>query len=589
MAAFLDLRALNFLESEAYRFRTEVYAATPGPRQARERICLVLLSDKSFDKLSGRPVPRTCHAKVIDDLTNAGARAIALDLKLHEEKEEDRELAAAAARSEKVVWGCEVDRTDENPPKQSVRRPTRELREQSPDYGHLCLGQDPESLHVDRVRPGIQHGDESIPAFSLMTVMMAEGLQDQDLRPVDGEWQVRHIRVPVDIRDQFRISYMGRPIRYVGEPGATFDSVEYLGVHEGRIGAGSFRDRVVLIGEATDADRWATPVGMMWGVEIHAHAVATLLEKRFIREAPWWGNFLAICLLAGLVCPLAGACRLRWAALATAALLIAYFILNAWLFVDDGYLLHLAGPTTAAVLVTLGLLTERSITEEREKNRIRGLLQRYVSPQVAEHIIDNPNAYVRGGVEKSVSVLFSDIRGFSVISQQMDPQQVVAYLNDYLQAMTDAVFEHDGAIDKYAGDGIMALFGVPVAHEDHARRAVATAIDMQAALLKLQAHWATQGLPVADIGIGINTGEVVVGNIGSTQRVDFTVIGDPVNLAERVEGLTKVLSARILVTEATYRHIQGEVRAHGPMTAQVEGRDEEVVVYEILGWGDGPS
>jgi adenylate cyclase len=170
------------------------------------------------------------------------------------------------------------------------------------------------------------------------------------------------------------------------------------------------------------------------------------------------------------------------------------------------------------------------------------------------------------------------------MSEKLTPQQVVERLNEYLQAMTDVVFERDGAVDKYVGDCIMALFGIPVPHPDHARRAVATAIDMQAALLKLQAKWRAEGLPLIEIGVGVNTGEMVVGNIGAQQRLDFTVIGDAVNLASRVESLNKEMHTRILITESTYQFVKDEVEARGPLTAHVKGKEEEIVVYEVFGW-----
>jgi adenylate cyclase len=170
------------------------------------------------------------------------------------------------------------------------------------------------------------------------------------------------------------------------------------------------------------------------------------------------------------------------------------------------------------------------------------------------------------------------------MAEKWTPEEVVARLNEYFQAMTDIVFQYDSAVDKYMGDALMALFGIPVPHPDHPRRAVAAAIDMQTALRELQAQWQAQGLPLIDIGIGINTGEMVVGNIGSKERQDFTVIGDAVNLASRVESLNKELHTRILITAATYEFIQDEVEVRGPLIMHVRGREEEVIVYEVLGW-----
>jgi adenylate cyclase len=288
-----------------------------------------------------------------------------------------------------------------------------------------------------------------------------------------------------------------------------------------------------------------------------------------------------------LACVVASLRRLVLAAAAVAALLLGYYCFGAWLFVEQNWVLSTTTPMAGAGIAALVVMGERILLEEREKNLFRGLLRRYVSPQVADYVAANPDKSVLGGVRVTATVLFSDIRGFTAMSEKLSPEQVVERLNEYLQAMTDTVFKHDGAVDKYVGDAIMALFGIPLPCEDHARRAVATAIDMQTALLELQESWRAQGLPVIDIGVGINTGEMVVGNMGARDRLDFTVIGDSVNLASRVESLNKEMKSRILVTATTYEFVKDEVRARGPLTAKVKGKDEEAVVYEIYGWRDG--
>jgi adenylate cyclase len=322
----------------------------------------------------------------------------------------------------------------------------------------------------------------------------------------------------------------------------------------------------------------------MWGVEIHAHAIATLLQRGFVREPPQWVNLIAICLLAAIVCPFVTVCRLQWAACATLGLLVGYFVFNVWLFVDHGVWLHLIAPSTAMFLVAAGVLLDRGLIEEREKKRAYGLLRRFLSPQTAEYVIANPDKCVLGGERVTATVMFADVRGFTAMSERLAPEQVVALLNDYLQAMTDIVFKHEGTVDKYVGDCIMALFGIPVPYADHARRAVAAAIDMQSALLHLHEKRQVEGLPPLDMGVGINTGEMVFGMMGADERWDFTVIGDAVNLAARVEGLNAEMNSCILITQSTYELVKDEVEVWGPLTARVKGKAEEVIVYGVFGW-----
>ena len=185
--------------------------------------------------------------------------------------------------------------------------------------------------------------------------------------------------------------------------------------------------------------------------------------------------------------------------------------------------------------------------------------------------------------------MFSDIRGFTALSEKLAPEPLVALLNEYLQAMTDIIFKHEGTVDKYVGDCIMAVFGAPKPHPDHARRAVAAALEMQSALLHLHEKRVAEGLPPLDMGVGINTGGMVVGNIGSQDRLDFTVIGDAVNLAARVEGLNAEMNSCILITQSTYELVQDDVEVWGPLTARVKGKAEEVIVYGVFGWRDAQA
>jgi adenylate cyclase len=321
-------------------------------------------------------------------------------------------------------------------------------------------------------------------------------------------------------------------------------------------------------------------------VELHGYAVATLLERAFIREPPFGVTVGVVCLMVALVCVLVALCPMVWGTLATVGLLVGYSWLNVWLFVDRGTWLHLASPSVGAALATVAVLTERGLTEEREKRRMRGLLQRYVSPQVAEYILKNPEKCFLGGEEVVATVLFSDIRGFTSMSEKLKPREVVERLNEYLQAMTDVVFIHNGTVDKYVGDAIMAIFGAPVpcdSDAEHALQAVKTALDMEAALLELHRQWRAQEQEPIEIGIGINTGEMIVGNIGARDRLDYTVIGDSVNLASRVEGLAKDLPGRILITESTYELVKDKIAVGQPLTRGVKGKEETTVVYELLG------
>ncbi|HOX28550.1 MAG TPA: adenylate/guanylate cyclase domain-containing protein, partial [bacterium] len=207
---------------------------------------------------------------------------------------------------------------------------------------------------------------------------------------------------------------------------------------------------------------------------------------------------------------------------------------------------------------------------------------RYVTKQVADEIIRNPNAVSLGGKKQMVTVLFSDIRGFTVFSEKYAPEEVVARLNEYLSAMVDVIFENEGTLDKFIGDAVMAVFGSPIAHDDDPLRAVKTALDMQRRLNGLNEKWTSEGREPLVIGIGINTGEVIAGNIGDMRRMEYTVIGDNVNLASHIEGLTKNFNCPILMSASTYELVKDKVVAKNLGSVSMKGKLREVEIYELL-------
>ncbi len=580
VCGFLDLRGFDWLEQFSYDIRLGTRAASPGPslEWARDQVVLVTLSNETFKQLPGPPVPRDHHVKVIRDLTRAGAKAIVFDLRFDQPKPEDHELAAAAKESGRVLWPCYFE--NEGTPDQKLILPTPELLRACHRYGHIRVPRDPDRPAVDAIEPVMVQGQEKVPALSVEAALMALGAADAPIKRVAGGWQAGDVTIPVDSRGRLRITY-------VGEPGKAFPPVPYEQVYNGTVDdpSGLFRDKIVLIGDTTTQgnDLSITPVGDMCSVEMHAHALATVLGRGFIYEQPLWLNLLVLALLAVLVAPLAALCSPCRAALGAAVLVGGYGILNAWLFVDRGIWLHLVGPSAAVLLTAGGMLVERGLTDERDKSRMRGLLSRYLSPQTAEYVLANPNACVLGGRRVLATVFFADVRGFTPLAARLAPEVVVARLNEVFQAVTDVVFRYEGTVDKYIGDCVMAVFGAPVPYADHARRAVAAALDVQAALAGMQARWREENLPVLELCIGINTGEMVVGNLGASQRLDFTVIGDAVNLAQRVESLNRDLGTHILITDAVFDALGGRVRVGGKHVVSITGREGEVTVFEVLG------
>ena len=371
------------------------------------------------------------------------------------------------------------------------------------------------------------------------------------------------------------------PINYVG-PRGTFttissDVVAALGDSDGDPAADNpLRGRIALVGGtfADSRDIYPTPHGPMAGVEIHANVVHMLTTRRFIRPSGW-GVGLAInvfvVLAAGVVLvtlrPLTGTlvCVAGAVALGVPAALLA--------FDRGGYWIDFVLPVLAASLMGLG-------SDALDRRRFRDSFSRYLSRDVmAKVLADAPSLR---GEHREVSILFSDLRGFTTLSEQMTPEAIAAHLNEYFDAMTAAIFAHRGMINDFVGDAVMAVFGAPVDDVDHAWNAVQSAVAMDRALGALNVRWQAAGLPSLRMGIGIHTGSVFAGNVGGRERIKYTVIGDPVNVASRVEGLNKDLGTTMLITEETLAVVGDRVRVRDCGPVAVKGRVEKVRVFEVL-------
>jgi adenylate cyclase len=248
--------------------------------------------------------------------------------------------------------------------------------------------------------------------------------------------------------------------------------------------------------------------------------------------------------------------------------------------------LGLVYPLLAIGLTYSAISVQHYVVEEGEKRKIRDAFGLYLSPHLARLVSERPEMLALGGEKRELTVLFSDIRGFTTMSEQLEPEALVELLNEYFGKMTDVIFSQDGTLDKYIGDAIMAVWGAPVPQSDHALRACRAAVGMVSALGALVADWRQRGLPELDIGIGINTGPMVVGNMGSARRLSYTVIGDNVNLGSRLEGLNKMYGSHIIASEATVQAARGALVARELDLVRVKGKRLPVRIYEILGMAD---
>jgi adenylate cyclase len=377
---------------------------------------------------------------------------------------------------------------------------------------------------------------------------------------------------------------------FVG-PSETFTRISAADVLAGKAPRQALRDKLVFVGTTFAAyDKIATPYDQTYdGVEVHATLAETILDGHLFAPPSRWAGAFALVWLCGVVTVLQARRARKRAFLApvVAVLLAGGWLVLAQLAFDRHTIVDVTAPALSVLIVAVVALAAGLATEGREKAQLRSVFSHYVSKTLVERVISSPEIARLGGERRTLSVLFSDIRGFSRIAEGLPPETLVDYLNQYLTPMTRLVLESDGTLDKYIGDAVMAVWGAPLEMADHAQKACSAALAMIDALGPLNARWKTQGLPEIAIGIGINTGPMAVGNMGSEARFDYTVLGDAVNLAARLEALTKEYGVAILVGEHTARSAQGFVFRELDLV-RVKGRGGAAPVYELLGREGSP-
>jgi adenylate cyclase len=388
------------------------------------------------------------------------------------------------------------------------------------------------------------------------------------------------ITIPTDDHGRLLVNYRG--------PEKTFPHYSIADIIKRKLPADTFRNKIVLVGATAIGiyDLRVTPFSAAYpGVEIHANVIDNILHQDFLTYSSFIRfldiiTIVAFGLIIGFVVPRLKAVVGIFVFLLTVG---AFIVLNLFVFSRLNIWMNLTYPLLTMIAIYFGVTIYRYVTEEREKKKIRGAFQYYLTASVINEMLKDPTKLKLGGDKKDLSVLFSDIRGFTTISEKLTPEELVHLLNEYLTAMTDVVFKYEGMLDKYMGDAIMAVFGAPLDQPDHAKRACLTALHMLSELRGLQKKWQEEGKPVLNIGVGINSGDMVVGNMGSEMRFDYTVMGDMVNLGSRLEGINKEYGSNIIVSEFTYNTVRDSMCCRELDMVRVKGKKLPVKIYELLG------
>lgn len=557
-------------------------------QEASPDLVLVTIDEASLATYGRWPWPRDRHGYVVDFLSRAGAKGVVFDVLFLEPDAETPEYDEIFARHSEQAANVVLPfvLTDMGA-EQSARFPIDPLLAQARALGFINLYADADGT-VRRLplfarvagQTYLQLGGAAAQAFDPQQTMhiQATGMS------------FRGHQVPLSDDLKMLINWHGRYDQqiYPTYPiGAILQSyADQLENRQPLLDPSLFKDKIVFIA-ATAAglyDLRVTPVSPITpGVMIHMTVLDNLLQGNFLRQAPGWTTYLGLLLMAfatafGYLCIERGWLKLS----AVTGLAIAYVTISLFAFAYLDLWIETVIPLMAWAMTCVSAATVAFFTEGRARRHLRTVFDKYMASDVVAEILREPDHIKLGGEKKEVTLFFSDVQGFTTLSEQLEPEILVALLNEYLSLMTDLIMQYRGNVNKYLGDGIMAFFGAPRYEPEHASLACFAALECQRQLTQLQDRWSAQGYPRIATRIGLNSGQVVLGNMGSPSRMEYTAMGDSVNLASRLEGANKYYGTKILLGAQTYQLAQHDIVTREIDAIRVKGKQQPVVVYELL-------
>lgn len=633
---------IDEFDLKAYDF----HLRTRGPVEPTGEVAVVAIDEKSLDALGKWPWPRTRMAELVRKLSAMNSSVIAFDIVFSEPDESsgaavlrklrhefgnsdphlasllkkaeaatdnDRILSKALSESPAVLGyffftGDEVS-APEGRQREKYLIPSRfasvrQISEAEPEFevkeaGGITknipvIASSTESFGYFNITPDadgtvrwvdlvIRYGDEYYPHISIESLRRYADFPNLILNVADygvDSINIGEVIVPTDEHGRLLVNFRGGP--------KTFPHYSASDVVDGAVPREAIEGKIIIIGATAIGiyDMRVTPFsGVFPGVEILANTIDTIISGDFIYKPEWFYVFelLSIIIpgvLLSIVIPRVSA---LFTALFTLVMITAYIYASHYVFVHLKLWLTDIYPVFTIIFVASSTTLFQFVSEQRKKKEIREAFSRYVDRSVVNEIVKNPGLLNLGGEEKVLTVLFSDVRGFTNITEKLTPQTLVKLMNDYLTPMTEVILKNGGTVDKYMGDAIMAFWGAPLPQEDHAIRACKAALEMERTLIETQKTWEKPGIPKLVSGIGLSTGRAVVGNMGSSTRFDYTVMGDVVNLGSRLEGLTKEYGVRIIVPKPTYEEVKDFFVFRELDLVKVKGKDIPIAIYELMG------
>ncbi|HEV8539644.1 MAG TPA: adenylate/guanylate cyclase domain-containing protein [Nitrospiraceae bacterium] len=586
------LGSFEWLELRSYDLR---YALLPNP-PLKTPILLVRIDEDSETKLNVRStdISRATYADAVKHLTKGGAALIVFDVIFSRprDQEGDAYFARTIAQAGNVILARYIGEKGHKTPLPIFRE-----AERGEALINVTLDRDGvlRSMPLVGLDYSVEGPDpEPVLAMSLEVArhyMDPSGEQELEL---GDPLAVGSLRIP-NPEGKMRINYYGPP--------ATFPRIPFWRAATGDLTPDEVRGKIVLIGASAPSlhDYYKTPFGerkqltlsgqaeatqgvRMDGFEIHANAIQTILDRSFItRSADQWGLVPALMIGLGFL----GTTLLMktWnksllIEVFRAAILVGIGAVALLLFWWSRYWLDIVPLYSLVAAQYSAAVSYQRYMEGKKRREVQAMFGRYVSQRVVEQLIKNPDMANPSGRKERLTMFFSDVRGFTSMSEKMEPQEVQQLLSEYFTEMTRILFKHGGTLDKFMGDAVMAFFGNPEPQPDHALRAVLMALEMQECVTGLNQKWSAEGRRTIGVGMGIDTGDVTVGNLGSKDFLDYTVIGDHVNLACRLEQNAK--AGEIIITQATYDEVKHAVEVEPMEPVKVKGKAEPIPIYRVL-------
>ena len=605
---FYSNPSLKSWEEDALDF---FFALRPSPREQKiSGVVLVMVDGKAVGKRYGYydPLPRRYLAKLIDTLSNRGAKIIALDIALFDkydvlDPKGDTLLAESMSRAGNVAAVCAYEMDDSGETR--IRNPHPFFLQALKGVGYANLEASSRGgfATVRSVRPFVQsEGNQTVPSFSTLVYCLDRNLEVQRFLDAQSGGLPMAGITPIPLAEDAMV------INFVGPPPVWQKNIDgsWTQQKEGRIityrssvvteGAvqksDAFAGKVVFVGSFSEfsLDQFLTPYhGFLFdnepmrGVEVHANAFLTISQGNYIRTLSRLSVLLLIACLAFLTVAMTSRFGLVGDLLFVGPTLVPIWAMGYFCFAGYNVWIPAASLSLTVVFSYLATTVYSGLTEKRERRRITNIFGQYVDERVVKQLIENPEMSKIGGENREVTILFSDLKGFTKLSERLGAEKIVKLMNIYLTEMTDIIRHNEGTIDKFIGDSIMAFWGAPLPNPEAPYLACLSALQMQARLEEMQSRWSEFGDIEVKQRIGINTGVCIIGNVGSERKTNYTAIGDAVNLASRLEGVNKRYGTSILVSEYTYGKLTNRFSAREIEEVIVQGKSEPVNIYELRG------